>query len=227
MSRVGRQVHRDNPNVNSAEQFWRTTMYFAFPDYVNNELERRFPGDQRQMMLGQYLIPRKFDHLVDWVVNDLPDLATWRPEIARWRMKFHDGLAHISISLQQSLSSAHEDFYPNIKRIFIILLTLLVSSVCCERSLSSLRRLKTWERATMGEESLCGLATLHVHRDMNVSRENILRRFDETGHRKLKHCSLNDNSYLQIIPTACIAHCRTIVLNLIRFVFFTEHITTS
>ena len=52
--RVGRQVHRDNPNVNSAEQLWRTTMYFAFLDHVNNELERRFPGDQQQMMLGQY-----------------------------------------------------------------------------------------------------------------------------------------------------------------------------
>jgi hypothetical protein len=51
-------------------------MYFAFLGHVNNELERRFPGDQRQMMLGQYLIPSKFDHLVDWVVNDLPDLAT-------------------------------------------------------------------------------------------------------------------------------------------------------
>jgi hypothetical protein len=33
----------------------------------------------------------------------------------------------------------------------------------------------------MGEERLCGLAMLHLHRDMNVSRENILRRFDESG----------------------------------------------
>jgi hypothetical protein len=54
---------------------------------------------------------------------DLPDLATWRPEIARWRMKFHDGFENIPFSLQQSLSYAHEDFYPNIRRIFIILLT--------------------------------------------------------------------------------------------------------
>jgi hypothetical protein len=54
MRRVGRQVHRDNPNVNFAEKLWRTTMYFAFLDHVNNELERRFPGDQQQMMLGQY-----------------------------------------------------------------------------------------------------------------------------------------------------------------------------
>ena len=38
MRRVGRLVHRDNPNVNSAEQLWQTTMYFAFFDNVNNEL---------------------------------------------------------------------------------------------------------------------------------------------------------------------------------------------
>jgi len=32
---------------------------------------------------------------------------------------------------------------------------------------------------------LCGLAMLHVQKDMNVSRENIIRRFDETGNRKI------------------------------------------
>jgi hypothetical protein len=40
-------------------------MYFAFLGHVNNELERRFPGDQQQMM------PSKFDHLVDSVVDEL------------------------------------------------------------------------------------------------------------------------------------------------------------
>jgi hypothetical protein len=49
--RVGRQVHRDNPNVNSVEQLWRTTMSFAFLDHVNNELERTFPGDQRHITI--------------------------------------------------------------------------------------------------------------------------------------------------------------------------------
>ena len=53
----------------------------------------------------------------------------------------------------------------------------------------------------MGEESLCCLAMLHLHRDMNMSRGNILRQFDETGHGKLEHCSFNDNSYLQITGT--------------------------
>ena len=37
----------------------------------------------------------------------------------------------------------------------------------------------------MSEERLCDLVMLHVHRDMNVNRETILRRFDETGHREI------------------------------------------
>ena len=144
-------------------------------------------------MFGQYLIPSKFDHLVDSVIDelstvfreDLPDLATWRPWIARWRIKFLDGFENISISLQQSLSYAHKDFYLNIKRIFIMLLILPVTSVCSAKSFSSLRRLKMWGRTTMGEKRLCGLAMLHILRDFNVSRENILRRFDETGYGKI------------------------------------------
>jgi hypothetical protein len=48
-------------------------------------------------------------------------------------------------------------------------------------------RLKTWERATMGEERLC---------------DELTKR--DTG--KLEHCSLNNNSYLQIIPTVATTH---------------------
>ena len=44
----------------------------------------------------------------------------WRPDICRWRMKFHDGFENIPISLQQSLSYAHDDFYPNIKRLYFM-----------------------------------------------------------------------------------------------------------
>lgn len=86
---------------------------------------------------------------------------------------------------QEALTQAHSDFYPNIRRIFIILMTLPVTSLCCERSFSSIRRLKTLERATMGGDRLCFLARLHVHRDKSINRKNILKRFDETGHIKI------------------------------------------
>lgn len=67
-----------------------------------------------------------------------------------------------------------------------LMLTLPVGSVPCERSFSTMRLLKDWNRSTMGENRLTGLALLMVHRDMDVSRENILTRFDSTGNRRLK-----------------------------------------
>ncbi|VDI15621.1 Hypothetical predicted protein [Mytilus galloprovincialis] len=176
------------------KQLWRTTIYFAFLDHVCTEMERRFPHDQRQMMLGQNLVPSKLANLNDTIQDellqvyspDLPDVNTWEQEVTRWKVKFSDiPNAKLPGTLKSSLKQAHQDFYPNIRRIFVLLLTMPVTSVCCERSFSGLRRLKTWERSTMGEERLCGLAMLHTHRDKDVSREDILLRFDRTGHRKI------------------------------------------
>jgi hypothetical protein len=124
-------------------------------------------------------------------------------------MKFHDEFENIPIFLQQSLNYAHEDFYPNIRRIFIILLTLPVTSVCCERSFSPLRRLKTWETATMDEERLCGLAMLHVHRDMNVSKGNnkitelrtILQRESQNSYVYKQTKSVNNRKTVKTVMT--------------------------
>lgn len=52
--RTGRQVHVQN---SIGEQRYIT----RFLDHVCTELERRFPREQRQMMLGQYLVPCKFN----------------------------------------------------------------------------------------------------------------------------------------------------------------------
>jgi len=39
-------------------------------------------------------------------------------------------------------------------------------------TLTTLKRLKTWKRACMSGERLCGLAMLHVHRDKHIIRPN-------------------------------------------------------
>ena len=76
------------------------------------------------------------------------------------------------------------NFFPNLHAIIIILiLSLPVGSVPCERSFSAMRRLKSWTRSTMTEERLCGLALLFIHRDVYISRENVLKRFSATGRR--------------------------------------------
>ena len=87
-------------------------------------------------------------------------------------------------SLQTAIKLANKDLYPNVFIILQVLLTLPVTSVCCERSFLSLRRLKTWERTTIGSDRLCGLAMLHVHRNDTVDKVRVLKLFDSTSHRR-------------------------------------------
>lgn len=46
-------------------------------------------------------------------------------------------------------------------------------------------RLKTWLRSQMGQERLIGLALLHVHRDFEISIDNVIDRFANMKNRNL------------------------------------------
>nr|CAI5869965.1 unnamed protein product [Callosobruchus analis] len=63
--------------------------------------------------------------------------------------------------------------------------TLPVSNATAERSLLTLRRLKTWLRTTIVKERLTGLALLNVHFDSEIDIENIIERFAEKRKRKI------------------------------------------
>ena len=95
-------------------------------------------------------------------------------------------------SLSDVFSLADSDYCPYIREVFHILLTMPIGSVPCERSsFSALSRLKQWNRTTLVEDRLNGLALLHIHRDVNVDRIQILDTF-ATGNRRI------DGLHLQI-----------------------------
>ena len=55
----------------------------------------------------------------------------------------------------------------------------------CERSFSTLRRLKTYLRATMGQERLVGLALLNIHTNIAVNPKKLADEFmSQIGRRK-------------------------------------------
>ena len=84
---------------------------------------------------------------------------------------------NLSIDLQiQFPMLTLTDLYPNVHVILKLLLANIISRflyICagiCERSFSALRRFRTWRRATMTEDRLCGLAMIHVHRNDTVGQ---------------------------------------------------------
>ena len=110
-------------------------------------------------------------------------------------------------SLSDVFNLAHSDYCPYIREVFHILLTMPIGSVPCERSsFSALSRLKQWNRTTMVEDRLNGLALLHIHRDVNVDRIQILDKF-ATGNRRI------DGLHLQITSLTFIVLCTDIYIS--------------
>ena len=77
----------------------------------------------------------------------------------------------------QALKQISFPYFLFIKRALKILGTIPVSSYACERSFSSMKLLKTYNRSTMANNQLNALAMLYVHLDNHPSSEEALKRF--------------------------------------------------
>ena len=75
---------------------------------------------------------------------------------------------------------------PNITKCLKIFYTLPVATCECERNLSALRRLKTYLRSTMSQTRLTGLALLHIHYNMDIDFDEIIRRFARLRPRRME-----------------------------------------
>ena len=168
----------------------------TFIDYCVNEFSEHFPESSLTMFTGYKLHPGKVHQITTADINiiqrfyegDLPSGATLGAEVEICKEKFAeaDKVELDRMKLVDVLPLADMDFFPNIPTVLRILLTIPVGSVPCEHSFSSLRRLKDWSRPSMAENRLNGLALLYIHQDKFVHKMKVLRRFDSTGHRRLK-----------------------------------------
>ena len=79
--------------------------------------------------------------------------------------------------------------FPNILSILLLQLTFPVGTCSCERSFSSLTRLKTWLRTTMTEKRLNGLALMSIHSESDTVRSlsplSVLKHWDGGSNRKI------------------------------------------
>ena len=72
-----------------------------------------------------------------------------------------------------------KDAFPNIFHLLHIALTICVTMAQCERSFSSLKRIKTYLRSTMSEQRLQSLSVLSIERKVSktLSLDKVIDRF--------------------------------------------------
>ncbi len=189
---VGRQRNRENYDVQDPSQYWKIAMYYVFLDNLIQEMHTRMLKNEERFQ-AQWLIQTKLVGIQPANVERMYD--AYAPDLTKSRQEFSDevrrwGLRQQLQDMKPSTligtpNNTSEAAYHYVYRIIHILLTMPATSATCERSFSSMRRIKSYLRSTMTGERLSNLGVLHIHRDMDIDIDRFINMFASVKCRNL------------------------------------------
>ena len=193
------QIHRCNTPAETAEEYYRRTISIPVFDELLSHLNSRFSEMQIKAIRAMEIVPSEFmrnallqkNHLeslkkdLEFYNEYIPNVSYLEQELRLWHCKWSSYPYELPNTPSKSLQHASERMFPNINCLLRVICTLPVTTCECERSISVIRRLKTYLRATMGEERLSGLALMHIHYDMDLNVEEIIDIFARQHPRRM------------------------------------------
>ncbi|XP_060845757.1 52 kDa repressor of the inhibitor of the protein kinase-like [Rhopalosiphum padi] len=192
------QINRSNNITSSPEEYFKITVYFTVLDNFITSIQSMFFDNQNpilfkiQQLIPYYLHNKSEEHIIEGATfyeADLPgSIDELKGEIALWQLHWtQQPVKKEKINAAIDAFKETEDgYFPNIRQLLLILAILPVTTSISERSFSTLKRIKTYLRTTMGENRLNGLALLNIHKQIDVKPEEVLDMFSKSNPRKLQ-----------------------------------------
>ena len=193
------QRNRANNPAETVEEHYRRNLTIPLVDHLINKLETRFgSGDQETAVQCLFAVPSmllasketwrtSFDRFSTFHEDSLPSPLSLDAEMTLWQRKWERrDPSTVPATVAATLKEIDSGMYPNITECFKIFSTLPVTTCECERNVSALRRLKTYLRSTMSQKRLTGLALLHIHYNMDIDFDEIIRRFARLHPRRMQ-----------------------------------------
>lgn len=205
----GRQTLRENYHVQTAEEYYRVSISVPFLDHLISQMDARFSTEQLVQAKGFALIPQVMKKLsiespekwkeearifLDHYILDVPHPLGIESELDKWKV-FWDNKENSCLPdrLYKTLKEVNPKVFPNIHTTLKILATLPITTCEAERSISVIRRLKTYLRSTMTQARFNRLALLHVHQEIDINTEEVLDMFARKHSRRMRMVNILDN----------------------------------
>ena len=196
------QKNRDNVPFSSISDYYKKCITIPILDNFLNDIKNRFNNQAIASYHGLSIIPasivsnkplksnlswrEQFLKFVNMYRDDLPNPEVLNGELDVWENDWLNSVVKAPESLSLTLKLTNFEGYSNIKEALKILATLPVTSCECERSFSSLKLLKSFNRSTMVTDRLNGLALVYIHQDKEPNVERILKKFSLMKDRRFK-----------------------------------------
>ncbi|XP_071149569.1 52 kDa repressor of the inhibitor of the protein kinase-like isoform X2 [Mytilus edulis] len=195
----GRQRNRCNVPGETPDVYFRRALCIPYIDELISGINDRFSSLSKTAVMALVLIPemtiqKQHAHVIlenikpflDFYHSDLPSPFGISSEVDRWLHFWKHTTDTLPKSAAETIKKCNKLDYPNIYAILKIVCTMSVTSCECERSNSELGLLKTFLRATMGQDRLNGLALMHVHYNLELELDVIVDMFARRHPRKMK-----------------------------------------
>ena len=115
-------------------------------------------------------------------INDSHDKL--RAEFELWKKRWHAAAEPPKTALD-AYTACNASLYPNLSILRQVLVILTVTTATPEHSFSTLKRLMTYLRSSMGNERLTSLALIHVHAQTTpIAPVEVVDKFALTGPHK-------------------------------------------
>ena len=126
----------------------------------------------------------------DYYRRDIPNVAGLEAELVMWERLWIDRqnrgvAADIPDRVSEALAVVDQQAFCNIYTILQLLATVPISSATCERSISTLRYIRTYLRNNMTQDRLNGLALMYVHRDKHIDLDQVIELFVQMHPRRM------------------------------------------
>ena len=197
-----KQINRDNVPFSDISEYYKRTVTVPLLDNFVTDVNTRFNTEAVTAYQGLSVLPARvvrkepikskstwkeqFFNFAEFYQDDLPHFISLNGELDLWENDWLNSKIEIPNSISLTLKLVNYPGYSNIKESLKILATLSITSCERERSFSSLKLLKSFNRSTMLTERLNGMALLYIHQDREPDIGRILNKFTQMKDRRLE-----------------------------------------
>ncbi|XP_065665529.1 52 kDa repressor of the inhibitor of the protein kinase-like [Hydra vulgaris] len=183
--------NRANTPFESVSHYFKLVITIPLLDNLSTELNTRFKDTT--LKCYKALVPLKMiaevqcssdtnwkDHVIsfsDFYITDLPNPLALLGELKQWEVYWVNFKNEFSSNIIETLKAINFPGFENIKICLKLLATSRLTSCECERTFSSLRRLKDYKRSTMVEDRLNGLALINIHTELPIDVKKVINKF--------------------------------------------------
>lgn len=188
--RVGTQKYRLNLQAADPKDYYRAVLFIPYLDEVIASMKDRFTGHESVVKNVYNIVPsqvvnvpsEEFNNIIEFYKIDLQDQTNViLAEIDIWKHYWKNKTERPSNPLE-AIQDCNKELFPNIYMFLHLLIVIPVTTASAERSFSTLKRVKTYLRNSMGEDRLGALALASVYRE-KVEPDKIIDTFIKKNRR--------------------------------------------